>query len=397
MSYRIPFARRTGWPLNTNPFMARLERLKKQGVSVLDLTESNPTRCRFQYPAGEITGAFNNDANMIYEPSARGMLPAREAVVSYYRRKNLSVDPENIFLTSSTSEGYSFLFRLLCDPGQDVLVPSPSYPLFELLTDINDIRIVPYPLVYREGWSVDAQALEKAVTAQSKAVIVVNPNNPTGSFLKKNELTAINRLCRERGMAFICDEVFSDYPLEDDPHRVSSLAGNTEALTFVLNGISKNLGLPQMKIGWVLANGPERLLKAAVDRLEIIVDTYLSVGTPAQNALGGWLGLQPLIQKEITARLQHNYAFLKEEAQAGDPAFELFVSEGGWYAILRLAAQADESEFVQRLLEKEHVFVHPGYFFDMEGGSFIVLSLLTETSVFREGLRRIKSCKPTAI
>ena len=382
------FSKRTNWSLAPNKLSVCLEALKKEGHNVLNLAESNPTRCGFPYPKNEILTALHDPNNMIYEPWPSGALAAREGISRYYQKKNLEVPAEKIFLTSSTSEAYSYLFRLLLESGERILVPRPSYPLFEFLTQLNDITIDYYPLVYKKEWRIDLKALERAVSQKTRAIIIVNPNNPTGSFLKQKELLEINNLCRKHGMAIICDEVFLDYPFADNDSRPISLVDNSATLTFVLSGISKSLALPQMKIGWIVTSGPQELMKESQSRLEVIADTYLSVNTPSQNALASWLSQQRSIQREVLKRIEENRKFLTKALSKSQECHCLH-GEGGWYVIMRLPSKYSEERWVMDFLKKDHVYVHPGYFFDFKEEAYIVLSLLPQPAVFREGVSRI--------
>jgi alanine-synthesizing transaminase len=410
MTKQFSFAKRTEWCLATNILSQTLEGLKKKNIAVLDLTVSNPTQSQFKYPTGKILNALGSTANLTYEPSPSGLLSARQEVARYYQAKGCKVPVEHIVLTSSTSEGYSFVFRLLADSGDSILFPKPSYPLFDFLGDLNDIHLGSYFLRYKRGqspcgdspllgdrWAIDMDSLRGAVTSRTKAIVLVNPNNPTGSFVSASELKEINALCAERNIALICDEVFLDYRL-DGYSSHDSLVGNKDVLTFVLSGISKILGLPQMKLSWIVASGPSDVAEEALKRLEVITDTYLSVSTPIQNALPKWMALMPGIQKHIQARIKSNATFLKKILK-DSAVCEALNIQGGWYAVLRvkrgLSPQGDcpllvdEEKFVVNLLETQHVFVHPGYFFDFEESGFLVVSLLTPEKVFQEGIKKI--------
>jgi len=384
------FSQRTNWFFDTNPLIARLKAIRDQGEKILDLTESNPTACGFKYPKEKILTALANSKNMSYEPSPRGSLASREAIVSHYQKRGLKVNAEQVFFTASTSEAYAFLFRLLLNPDERILVPRPSYPLFEFLAQLNDVEMDYYSLVYDGKWSIDFKALKQAVTSQHKAILLVNPNNPTGSYIKEEELKELNHICYRHNLALICDEVFSDYRFDQDKKIVPGLAGNSPVLTFSLGGASKSLGLPQMKIGWVIGSGPEELVKPALERMEIILDTYLSVNTPVINSLPSWLKLQSSIQQEISGHLLENRDYLRKKSSS-IPSCQCLHVEGGWYAILKLPAVKNEEAWTFEFLEKDRVFVHPGYFFDFEEESFIVLSLLVSPKVFQEGVARILS------
>ncbi|MBI3999668.1 MAG: pyridoxal phosphate-dependent aminotransferase [Candidatus Omnitrophica bacterium] len=383
-------ASRTNWKFTHNQLTQRLETLKQSGVQVIDLSESNPTHCGFDYLKSSLLTPLADPQNIIYEPNPRGMPEARYAIQTYYQEKKVTVPLEHIFLTASTSEAYSLLMRLLVNPGQRILVPRPSYPLFDFLTDLNDVILDSYFLRYEaREWHIDMTSLTRAIHSDTKAIILVNPNNPTGSFLKRNELNEILKLARKHSLALISDEVFSDYSFSEDSDRVLTLAGAThEMITFTLGGISKMLGLPQMKLSWILAGGPTETLRFLLERLEVILDTYLSVNTPAQRALVSWLPLKHSIQGEIKDRVQKNLALLIALLSQTHPA-SCLPMEGGWYAVLRLPKIQSEEEWALEFLEKDHVYLHPGYFFDFEEEVYIVISLLPPCNIFKEGISRI--------
>ena len=362
-----------------------LEEMRARGEEILDLTESNPTAAGLSYPAGEILAALTDPRLLHYEPASAGILPARLAVADYYQG---AAALENILLTASTSEAYALLFKLLADPGDEALVPRPSYPLFEFLAALESVRPVQYPLVYHEGWSIDLDTLERSINPRTRAVILVNPNNPTGSFLKRRELVRLVELCRAHDLALISDEVFSDYGFGDDPQRVRTLAGKTDVLAFSLSGLSKIAGLPQLKLGWIVVSGPAPEAAAAFERLEFIADTYLSVGAPVQWAAGSLLSLRPAIQQQIMSRVCANQAFLKSQLHPGSP-WSVLQAEGGWYAILQAPRVRSEEEWVMSLLRDDRVLVQPGFFYDFEREAFLVVSLLTPEPVFQAGLRRL--------
>jgi len=394
MKGKFLFSRRTNWPLNANGLSHALSSLREKNIPVIDLTESNPTRCGFPYPTEKILSSLADPQNMFYTPSASGSPEARDALSRYYRRKGFEVKPQRILLTASTSEAYSTLLRLLLNPGEHVLVGQPSYPLFEFLIELNDARMKNYPLIYKKDqkeWRIDLKALEKALCSQTRVIVLVNPNNPTGSFVNQGELAAINQLCLKHHLALICDEVFSDYAFQASPQRVLSLVSNPDTLTFSLGGISKCLGLPQMKLGWIVASGPKELVDEALARLEVIADTYLSVNTPVQNALSPWLAWQEDISKEIRNRLKQNLASLEKAVRAfGSEDLHDLNCEGGWYVVLKLpSGKYSEEKWAMEFLQKDHVFVHPGYFFDFQEEPFIVLSLLPKEETFKLGLERI--------
>jgi aspartate/methionine/tyrosine aminotransferase len=381
------FAVRSNWDLSTNPLSLELERLEKEGVGVIDLTESNPTRAGFDYSHGILLDPFLSADNLVYSPDPRGLLRARQAVSDDYARKGVNVQLERLWLTSSTSEAYSFIFKLLLEPGERVLVPAPSYPLFSYLAGLHDVQVDYYPLVYNGSrWSIDLEALEAAFTPAVRAIIVVSPNNPTGSLVSVSELEALNRLCLDRRAAVICDEVFSDYLIAPAPDACKTLAGNSQAPTFVLGGLSKSLALPQMKLSWIAVNGPADFLGGALARLEMIADTYLSVSAPVQNACGSWLARGEAIRSQVMGRLQRNYSFLREEAAHGGKAVVLPV-EGGWYAVMKVAPGMPVDEWVIRLLRQRHILVHPGFYYDFDGDGYVVISLLPRPDIFDRGVR----------
>ncbi|MBI3949205.1 MAG: pyridoxal phosphate-dependent aminotransferase [Acidobacteria bacterium] len=382
------YASRTQWKLTPNRLSERLQARRRTGLPILDLTESNPTQCAFQYPADDILTALTVPENLIYEPSPKGLREAREAVVAYYAEKGVMIDPEQILLTASTSEAYSFLFRLLANPGDRMLVPRPSYPLFDFLATFNDIELDPYPLTHNAGWRVDFAALRELIAPRTKALLVVNPNNPTGSFLQRAELAEMIELCRAHDLAFISDEVFADYPFGPNPDCVISLAGTSDMLTFALGGISKLLGLPQMKLAWICASGPADLLNDALARLEVIADTYLSVNTPVQRALPQWLALRDNLTQHILSRVRKNRQYLIDRTQPPH-ACECLAAEGGWYAVVRVPRTQSEEELVLDLLDQDGVLVHPGYFFDFDAEGYLVVSLLPPPEVFQEGIERV--------
>lgn len=382
------FSSRLSGTVNLNPLTQALDRKQRAGAAILDLTESNPTHAGFPGHDEEITALLADRRAIVYDPDPAGLPEAREAVSHYYSARGLPVPAGRILLTASTSEAYGYLFKLLCDPGDEVLVPRPSYPLFEFLAQLESVRIVHYPLAWHGSWEIDFDAMTSAATARTKAVIVVHPNNPTGTFLKYAEAEQLAAFCRERDLALISDEVFSDYPLAPDPRRLDSALAIGDALTFTLSGLSKLLGLPQMKLSWIAAGGPERLRNEAWRRLEFIADTYLSVNTPVQYALPGLLALRSAIQTKIMTRVRANLHYLDWRV-GGDSPFRIRRPEGGWYAVVEVPRVRTEDEWALDLLEERNVWVQPGYFYDFDREAFLVLSLLTPGDVFREGVDRI--------
>ncbi len=384
------FSSRFTWSLHANQLSRLLEAQQAAGRVIFDLTESNPTQAGFAYPAEMILPALAQPQSLRYEPSPSGLPAARAAVAGYYSSLGHAVNAESFHLTASTSEAYAFLFKLLADPGDEVLAPQPSYPLFDFLTALESVRLLHYPLRYDEqsGWRINLDRLAAIISTKTRALIVVNPNNPTGSFLTQDELQALNALCREHDLALISDEVFADYGHGDDPRRVTTLIDNPAALTFVLGGLSKTLGLPQMKLAWIHVSGPAGLAAAARERLDFIADTYLSVGTPVQHAAPRWLALRQEMQQQIHQRLAANEDYLRAECRRLS-GVKVLRRDGGWYAVLALPPAVREEEFTLALLEQDQVLVHPGYFFDFAQEGFLVVSLLTRPAVLQEGSARL--------
>jgi aspartate/methionine/tyrosine aminotransferase len=386
------FSSRFHWDFRTNRLTQALEAKRRDGARILDLTESNPTRAGLAYPP-EIVRAFDDPRMLVYEPSPAGAAEAREAVASYYAARGERVETGRILLTASTSEAYAWLFKLLCDAGDHVLVPRPSYPLFEFLANLESVEVRQYPLAYHGGWAIDLDALAAAVSERTRAVVLVNPNNPTGSYVKRAEIQALSRLCAQRRMALISDEVFSDYALgeaarSEAAERVSTLVGVEECLTFSMSGLSKVAGLPQMKLGWIVTSGPAKLRAEAMEKLEWIADTYLSVSTPVACAAARLLAAGELVQRQIRERTAGNLAAAREML-AGSAAGILAV-EGGWYITVQAPRVRSEEEWVLELLARENVLVQPGFFYDFESEAYLVLSLLTAPEVFREGVARLR-------
>jgi len=389
------FSTRLPTSLTPNRLSERLADKRRQGREILDLTESNPTRVGLVKHGEGWLGPLGNPAVFAYDPHPRGWREAREAVARYYRERGQGeISPDAIHLTASSSEAYAFLFKLLADQGESVLVPRPSYPLFEWLAALEGVELIPYPLEYlpTSGWRIDLEALRRAITPRVRAVIVVSPNNPTGSFLREEERVELMALGERYELAIIADEVFGDYGWGEDPTRVSTLVGEADALTFVLSGLSKVLALPQMKLGWIVTTGPPKLAAAARERLDLIADTYLSVGTPVQAAAGPWLARRRLIQSPIQERLQTNLqALVGQIAAAPGAASRLFRVDGGWSVPIEIPRYHTDEEWALLLLEEDDLLVHPGYFFDFPQEGVLVLSLLTEPEHFRDGVARLLS------
>ncbi|MBX2991259.1 MAG: pyridoxal phosphate-dependent aminotransferase [Bacteroidetes bacterium] len=382
------FSSRTNWHRQRNRLSLLLDERHRSGKPVIDLTLSNPTEAGFEYPTTEILSALSQDSSLHYTPDPLGMPSAREAVTSYYAGRGITVAPSAIVLTASTSEAYSFLFTLLCEAGDSVLVPVPSYPLFEYLAQLNDVRVSNYHLGYDGEWHIDLDSVRRAVSPATKAIVVVSPHNPTGMFLKKDELQSLNNIARQHHLALIVDEVFADYGFGEDDRRVGSTAANSEVLTFTLNGISKSCGFPQLKLGWIVVSGRDEVKTEALHRLEIISDTFLSVNTPVQVGLPKLLSAGKKVGEQIVLRIEQNLTFLKQSLPA-NPLISLLSTEGGWYAILRIPTTKSEEEWALELLEESGVYVFPGYFFEFQQEGYLVLSLLQRRDEFEEGVKVI--------
>ena len=381
------FSSRFRWDFQPNRLTRLLAEKRAAGAHLLDLTESNPTHAGFSYPP-ELLRAFDDARALQYEPAPAGALQARESVAAYYAARGSRVDPARILLTASTSEGYAYLFKLLTNPGDNVLVPRPSYPLFDYLATMEAVEVRPYPLAYHGRWTIDVDALAAAVTERTRAIILVHPNNPTGSFVKRTELDSLVHLCRERGLALISDEVFSDYAFTTDASRAGTLADVEDCLAFAMSGLSKVAGMPQMKLGWMVVGGPPRLAREAFNRLEWIADTYLSVSTPVQCAAEKLLAAGERVQAQIRERCAAHLA-LGRQTFAGSPANILAV-EGGWYITVQVPRIRSEEEWTLELLGQENVLVQPGFFYDFDAEAYLVISLMTAPEVFHEGLRRLR-------
>jgi alanine-synthesizing transaminase len=380
------FSARVPAQLATNPLTRLRQRLERDGVAVFDLTQSNPTRIAEVYPRDLLT-PLADPRGRWYAPAAFGLTEARAAVAADYVRQRTPIRPERIILTASTSEAYALLFKLLCDAGDAVLVPQPGYPLFDLLARLEAVDIQPYRLEYHGVWSIDRATVEATLTSRTRAIVVVSPNNPTGSMLRESDREWLVDLCASRELAIISDEVFAGYRLAPRSDAVS-LAGESRALTCSLGGLSKSVGLPQIKVGWIGMSGPEALVEAALARLELMCDTYLSVSTPAQLALPDLMTAGESIHAAITARLLQNLECLRGGI-AVDPSLSLLEPEGGWSAVIQVPALQSEEALVLRILEDAHVLVHPGYFFDFDREAFLVLSLLPDPAGFAEALDRL--------
>lgn len=380
------FAERTNWNLAGNQLSEALARHRASGKRLFDLTASNPTECGFAYDREMILAALQNPAALRYQPNPKGLESTRLAVTEYYSARGVAVSAEDIVLTSSTSEAYSFLFRLLCDPGDELLIPAPSYPLFGFLADILDVKLTRYPLIYDHGWQIDFHSLQQAITERTRGVIVVHPNNPTGHFVKAGELAGLNEICAACAMALIADEVFLDFALADA--KPITFAGNKAALTFAMSGLSKIAGLPQMKMAWLVASGSEESKKQAMERLEVIADTYLSPSAPVQLATPTFLEQRGGFQKQVMARVRRNLAELERQLRTQNICSRLEV-EGGWYAVLRVPAVKSDEELAINLVTTSDVYVHPGHFFDFDADGYLVVSLIAREEEFAGGIQRL--------
>jgi len=355
---------------------------------LIDLTESNPTRAGFDYPP-DLLAPLADPRALGYLPAPLGRREAREAVARDYARQRLDVSPDRIVLTASTSDAYSMLFKLLADAGDEVLVPRPSYPLFDPLTRLDLVTPRPYDLDIHGGWTIDVGSVERAITARTRALLLVSPNNPTGSFVSTEELDRLAAICAARGIAIIADEVFADYELEPGAAALAGRAATrTDVLSFSLGGLSKSVGLPQVKLGWIAVGGSDTLARAALERLEHVCDAYLAVSTPVQIAAPALLERGAAIRSQIAQRVVANYAALKADGDSA-AACGVLRSDGGWYAVLQVPSVEPEEDFVLRLLATDEVLVHPGYFFDFPRESFLVVSLLPPAAVFADGVARV--------
>ena len=379
----MKFSARTAWELEENEFARTVRQIRETRAAdqpLLDLTVSNPTTCGFTYDAESLLAPLADPQALIYEPDALGMPRGREAVAAYYAEQGITAPIANICLTTSTSEAYSFLFRLLCDPGDEVLVARPSYPLFDFIAKLDHVTLVEYPLLYSEGWHIDFAALEASITPRTRAIVVVHPNNPSGNFVSAAERLALDALCARHNLALLVDEVFLDYAWP--PHQATSFAATTpQALTFILSGLSKVCALPQMKISWIVATGPTDLVHAAMQRVEVIADTFLSVNAPMQFALSAWLRMRHALQSQIQLRCAENRATL-DRLTAGTEVTRLH-GEGGWTAVLRVPRET----FLHDALERG-VIIQPGEFYGLPPGRAVV-SLLTPPSIWLQGFTRI--------
>jgi len=381
------YSDRLPWSTPSNAYALLLAERRHAGASLLDLTISNPSEALADYPHADLARAYGEITDFTYQPAALGIPQARLAIADWYAARAIPASAQRLAITASTSEAYSLLFKLLCNPGDEVLIPQPSYPLFEYLAKAEGVKTVPYRLSYDGGWFLDLDSVKRAISARSKAIVLVNPNNPTGSFLRKAELAALQSLAIGHGLALLCDEVFMTYPAGEASGRVTTLIGQNEVLSFSLNGLSKAAGMPQMKLAWMAVNGPGDEVASALARLDLLLDNYLSVATPVQQALGGLLRIGEAIHSNIDARLRQNRVALQI---MGDSPIEVLACEGGWSAILRVPTVLTEDAWITNLLIEQNVVIQPGYFYDMVNEAYLVVSLLAKPEDFSVGIERLR-------
>lgn len=379
-------SRRASWNLSPNLLFAALCRRRERGLEIFDLVESNPTHVGLSYPETEIREALATRAVLSYEPSPRGLLSARQAIARHYACRGEAVDPDRILLTAGTSEAYGFLWKLLADPGDEILVPSPSYPLFEYLAALDSVVPQEYRLAYDGRWNIDLDSVRKGLTRRTRAIVVVHPNNPTGSYVRTEELDALAAIARERDLALIADEVFAEYPFSEDPARAGTVALREDVLCFSLSGLSKLALLPQVKLGWIVVGGPGAARSDAMARLEVISDTYLSVSASAQHGAHRLLEVTGPLRAAVRRRTAENLSFVRhmENVQVLPP-------EGGWYAVLRIPGLHADVDWAAGLVEEAGVHVHPGSFYGFPSEEHVVISLLPQPSVFQQGLERLSA------
>lgn len=374
----------------TNRITQLHERLVSAGVTIADLTESNPTRVGFDYPAG-LVRVLSDPASTRYAPEPLGLGEARRAVALDASRRGVTVEPDRVVLSASSSESYSWLFKLFCNPGDRVLVPQPSYPLFEHLAALESVAIEPYALAYHGRWEVDLESVRHGLAAGARMIVAVSPNNPTGSCLSPAEADALITLAAEAGVPLVVDEVFADYLLAPGAGATDIACradGRSGALVVTLGGLSKSVGLPQLKLGWMVLGGDPASVRVALAGLELIADSYLSVSTPVQLAAAALLTDGAAVRTQIQARIATNLEALRAEV-ARCPSCDVLPVEGGWSAVVRVPATRSEEALVLALLEQAHVLVHPGYFFDFAHEAFVVVSLLPPEAEFGAALRRV--------
>lgn len=381
------FSNRLRTDLSRNPLSRLLEERRNSGLGTVDLTESNPTRANLPYPHREIADALARSCPAFYEPHPRGLRSAREAISAWLGRRGPSPDPDRLLITSGTSEAYTFLFKLLLNPGESLLVPRPSYPLLDFIAALDGVRLRPYRLVHDRRWRVDLGSLEEACEDRTRAVVVIHPNNPTGSCLPDEDAAGLLDFCARNSLAVISDEVFLEYPLTEIARRASSLEGTRETLVFCLDGLSKSAGMPQVKLSWIRASGPESLCEEALQRLDLISDTFLTVGTPVQAALPRLLEIGAGVRAALQERLASNLHWLRQQMRSV-PSWALLEPEAGWNAVLRLPAVRSDEAWALEFL-REGVYVQPGYFYDFTEEVVLIVSLLPPEDLFRKGLSQV--------
>lgn len=382
------YSHRLSWSLLSNSFSDRVEAKRRAGIQLLDLTRSNPTEVLRDYPHAAISDAYGKVNDFCYTPEAAGKREAREVVGSYYEQRGVTVSPNRLFLTASTSEAYALFFKLFCDPGDEILAPIPSYPLFEYLAALESVRIIPYQLRYDGSWHIDFHHLRNQISPRTRAIAIVNPNNPTGSLLKNVEASELLHIAQAHHLPIISDEVFFDYTLVPNTNTTRTLAAQNSVLAFSLNGLSKAAGMPQMKLGWIAMSGPAPEMDIAGRNLELLLDTYLSVGTPVQGALPQLLKIGDGIRSQLVQRIRQNFVNLQQLLK--NTAATCLHIEAGWSAIVRLPNIFSEDHWTARILEEYGVIVQPGYFFDMPHESYIVVSLITPEDEFDAGINAIR-------
>jgi alanine-synthesizing transaminase len=384
------FSDRSDWDQHPNALSVLLQDKTSRGDAILDLTVSNPTRIGLNYDAEEILAALSQPRSMTYEPDPRGLMQAREAIAAYYADHGEGVDSDAVFLTASTSEAYSILFKLLGNPGDEILIPRPGYPLLSYLACFEGLNAVSYPLRYddRKGWSMDMDVLPALINPKTKAIVLVNPNNPTGSYVRRRELTELSQVCRDCELALIVDEVFSDFMAAENPDRVRTAVNHSIALTFVLNGLSKMAALPQVKLGWIVVTGDPDLSVKAMSRLEMMLDFYLSPSAPIQHAAKRLFQQRQMIQRQIFSRTASNTRFLEEQT-AKTSNIRSLIREGGWYAVIEISDAVSDEDRAMQLLDQDNTLVHPGYFYDFHRDGFLVVSLLPPVDTFSAGITRL--------
>lgn len=380
------FSRRADFNLQKNQLTLLLEKKRRNHTRILDLTESNPTVAGFVYPEETILKGLMDREILRYQPTAKGLPEMRKAIAGYYLGRGVEIPVDDILLTASTSEAYSFLFKLLSNPGDEILIPSPSYPLFEFLASLEGVQTRRFPLYYDNGWHYDLSALESRLTEKTKAIVIVNPNNPTGSFIAMREWEILTQLASSRSTTLICDEVFIDYSLSDGFPQVDPVS-QSEVPLFIINGLSKTAGLPQFKLGWIVVRGPADHKEKWMEHLEVISDTFLSVSTPIQQAGPSLMKSAQEVRSQIRTRIRANYDFLTDRCR--ESTVQCLSAQGGWYANLRLPRIKSEEEWTLHFLEFADTLVHPGYFYDFPEEAFVVISLLPRPQEFREGVKRL--------